>query len=194
MSASGARIRDEERRCAEARRHARAAAAFRDGDADVLREMADDPAAFPNSYGPWGLRCSPLHDAIYHSPLSFVRTLLELGADPNYDDGDGFPSLIAALSSKPSPALGHGGRDTDVHALLTLLLDFGADPNQRGHNDYTPLHWAASDGDVRAVRLLLARRANPALRTRIDDCETPLELAERCGHEAVAKLLRDVTR
>ena len=35
--------------------------------------------------------------AIYHSPLSFIRKLLELGADPNAPVDDGFPPLIAAL-------------------------------------------------------------------------------------------------
>jgi len=41
-----------------------------------------------------------LEYAIYHSPLSFVRALLELGADPNYGDHAGFPSLIAAISTE----------------------------------------------------------------------------------------------
>lgn len=39
-----------------------------------------------------------LEYALYHSPLAFIRTLLDLGADPNYGDHAGFPSLIAALT------------------------------------------------------------------------------------------------
>ncbi len=41
-----------------------------------------------------------LEHAIYHSPLPFIRALLELGAEPNYQDHAGFPSLIAALSCR----------------------------------------------------------------------------------------------
>lgn len=187
--------RSREERCAEARRVAAFDAAFRAGDMEALVALidAEETPDFPNGYGPWGLRTSVLQYAIYHSPLRFVRALLELGADPNYDDGDGFPSLIAALTSKPDPANGYPGRD-DVHELMELLLSFGANPNQHGHNDYTPLHWAASEGDARAVRLLLARGADPAERTRIDDYETALEVAERAGRAEIVELLRDASR
>ena len=74
--------------------------------------------------------------AIYHSPLSVIRKLLELGADPNYGDHAGFPSLIATLSSSDRQ---------DMYEILELLLSFGADIQQRGHNDYTPLNYAAGD-------------------------------------------------
>ena len=186
---------EQERRCAEYRRLQRFDDAFRAGDMEaLLAEIdAEETPDFPNGYGPWGLRCSVLQNAIYHSPLPFIRQLLELGADPNYDDGDGFPSLIAALSSKPQPGLSHAGRQ-DVHELMALLLSFGANANQHGHNDYTPLHWAASEGDARAVQLLLAHGADPAERTRIDDYETPLEVAERAGRAEVVEVLREATR
>jgi ankyrin repeat protein len=59
-----------------------------------------------------------------------------------------------------------------------LLLAFGADPNQRGINDYTPLHMAVAERNTVAVQTLLDGGANPELRTRIDECETPLEMAE----------------
>jgi ankyrin repeat protein len=45
-----------------------------------------------------------LEYAIYHGPLAFIRTLLELGADPNYRDHVGFPALIAALSTNRAQA------------------------------------------------------------------------------------------
>ncbi|MBI4478798.1 MAG: ankyrin repeat domain-containing protein [Acidobacteria bacterium] len=32
----------------------------------------------------------------------------------------------------------------------------------RSHNDWTPLHWAAAQGDAPSVELLLAHRADPA--------------------------------
>jgi ankyrin repeat protein len=128
-----------------------------------------------------------LEYAIYHSPLSFIRLLLERGADPNYEDHAGFPSLIAALTCLRSVP-GSPAR-ADAHEIPELLLGAGADPDQRGLNDYTPLHWAPGEGDERAVRLLLAHGADATARTRIDECETPREVALGAGHEAVAELL-----
>jgi ankyrin repeat protein len=128
-----------------------------------------------------------LEYAIYHSPLPFIRTLLEIGADPNPADHAGFPPLIAALScSRPGP--GAPGRP-DVLEILKLLLTFKSDPNQRGINDYTPLHMAVSEHNLRAVELLLQAGADPRLRTRIDDCETPREMAEKAVLREIADLL-----
>ncbi|MGH9786020.1 MAG: ankyrin repeat domain-containing protein, partial [Terriglobia bacterium] len=116
----------------------------------------------------------------YWSPLPLIRTLLTLGAKPNYDDHLGFPCLIAALStSRP-----------DKLELLKLLIHSGADIEQRGHNDYTPLHWAAIHADAETVELLLAHGADPNARTRIDYCETPLEAAEQAGNREIVELLR----
>jgi uncharacterized protein len=70
-----------------------------------------------------------------------------------------------------------------------LLLSFGADPNQRGINDYTALHMAVAQRNTTAVQLLLEAGADPGLRTRIDDCETPREMAERAGLQSIAQLL-----
>ena len=87
----------EDERCAEARKFARIDDAFRRGDLDALRTALDDPAAVPNGRMPDSIG-SCLVYAVYHSPLAFIRTLLEIGADPNAPADDGFPPLIAALS------------------------------------------------------------------------------------------------
>lgn len=171
---------------AEARRVLRIDAAFRTGDLAALRAAVDDPAHVPNGPMPLAIG-SCLEYAIYWSPLPFVRTLLELGADPNPAEHAGFPPLIAALScSRPRP--GAGARP-DVTELIALLLEFGADPNQRGINDYTPLHMAAAERNAVVVPVLLAAGADPTLRTRIDDCETAAELAARTSARDVAALL-----
>jgi ankyrin repeat protein len=72
---------------------------------------------------------------------------------------------------------------------MKLLLASGADPNQRGVNDYTPLHMAVCEENVPALELLLEAGADPRLRTRIDYCETPGELAARAGRGEMAKRL-----
>ena len=175
-----------EERCREARRPERIDAAFRAGDLEALRAAVDDPSVIPN--GPMPMSIGPcLAYAIYWSPLGFVRQLLELGADPNHDDGDGFPPLIAALS-KLTPHPGSWNRP-DVLEVIELLLAHGADPNQRGVNDYTALHKAVEQRSLPAVELLLRAGADRTLRTRIDECETPEEMARRSHLNAIADRL-----
>ena len=157
--------------------------AYKRGDLEKLKALLGDPPDFPNCRGPKGVGDIILEYAIYHSPLAFIRELLELGADPNYEDNAGFPSLIAALS---------GADRADMYEILELLLAFGADVQQRGHNDYTPLHYAAGLEDVRAMELLLAHGADLNARTRIDDRATPLEEMEILGRDRAAAFLRKV--
>ncbi len=175
-------------RCAEYEKFQKIDAAFRAGDLAALRSAVDDPDRFPN--GPMPLAIGPcLVYAIYHSPLAFIRALLEIGADPNPEDLSGFPPLIAALSCSRSQP-GSPARP-DVLDILRLLLSFGADPNQRGINDFTPLHMAVSERSQAAVELLLQAGADPRLKTRIDDYETPRELAERAGLSEIAAILAE---
>jgi ankyrin repeat protein len=165
-------------------------AAFLNGDLETLRRELGSLEGFPNviahpAIGP----C--LTYAIYHSPIEMVAALLDAGADPNVPADDGFPPLIAALTCA-IPAPGAAVR-TDVHQLAQLLLDHGADVGQRGVNDYTPLHLAAARGDLEMVEMLLAHGADPDVITRIDDYETPLEVAAAGGRQDVVDLLRPRT-
>lgn len=176
----------EEERCAEAKEIQRIDEAFRNGDLDALRGAVSDPKLIPNGRMP-GTFGTCLVYAIYHSPFAFIRTLLEMGADPNAPVNDGFPPLVAALScARDMPG---STRWTDVVEILRLLLRFGADPNQRGINDYTPLHMAIAARDALAVQILLDGGADPEPRTRIDECETPLEMATAAGLTAIAEIV-----
>jgi ankyrin repeat protein len=176
----------EEDRCAEARKRERIRAAFDAGDLDALRAAVDDPLAIPNGRLPDAIGACLVY-AIYRSPLAFIRTLLEIGADPNSPADDGFPPLIAALSCTRD-AMG-APRRNDVDEIIRVLLAAGADPNQRGINDYTALHMAVAERNRGAVKALLAGGADPALRTRIDACETPGEMARAAGLDDLAAVL-----
>lgn len=176
----------DDERCAESRRIQRIEDAFRAGDLDALRAAVDDPASIPNGPMPIGIG-SCLAFAIYRSPLAFIRTLLDLGADPNELADDGFPPLIAALScSRVEPGV---VRRADVDDIVRLLLARGADPNQRGLNDYTALHMAVAERNGLAVLYLLDAGADPERRTRIDEHETPLEMARAAGLREIVALL-----
>jgi len=141
--------------------------AYRRGDLEALKGLV-------------GRQEIDLECAIYHSPLSFIRALLELGADPNYQDDAGFPSLIATTSTERP----------DKCELVEVLLSRGADIQQRGVNDYTPLHYAAARNDVKLIELLLSRGADPNARTNVDDFATPAQEAELLHASEAVEALR----
>src|SRR5262245_9469076 len=141
----------ESERCKKYKAYLAVHDAFVRGDLEGLMSALENPPDFPNNVMPLDLAVGShcLEYAIYWSPLQFINTLLDLGADPNYE-GTGFPSLIAALDRKRN----------DKHEVLDLLLQFGADTQQRGLNDWTPLHYAVARQDLRAIQLLLGAGAN----------------------------------
>ena len=168
-------------RCESLRKFRALDAAYRPGDLVALRTALGDPTDFPNCrQGDLAVCDYPLEDANYWSPLSFIAEMLQIGADPNYADRAGFPSLLAALSTDRP----------DRHDILRLLLQHGADTRQRGLNDWTPLHHAVWRRDLTAIRILLDHGADRAARTRIDDCSTPLNDAERASFAGAIELLR----
>ena len=155
--------------------------AVRAGDFDALgRALGGSPRWF-DEVMPCEFRLGhPLEYAIYWSPLAFIEQLIQAGSSVDYEDDAGFPSFIAALSTKRADKL----------EILELLIRHGADLHQRGINDWTPLHYAASTHNLDTIRLLLASGADPMIRTRIDNLATPREEAEAAGHLEGASLLR----
>jgi ankyrin repeat protein len=145
-------------RCKEAEKFRKIDAAFRNGDLEALRASVDGPDYVPNGPMPPAVGTC-LEYAIYHSPLPFIHTLLDIGADPNPTDHAGFPPLIAALSCSRSQP-GSPGRN-DTLDIIRLLLMYGANPNQRGINDYTPLHMAVGERHMPAIEALLEAGADP---------------------------------
>ena len=153
-------------RCSEARKFQRIDDAFRAGDLDALRAAVDDPALVPHGLMPLTIG-SCLVYAIYHSPLAFIRTLLEIGADPNAPVDDGFPPLIAALCARDVP--GSTGALTWTTSSAAAVVRSRSEPAR-----YQRLHAAPHGGRRAQLRRAVpdpARGgADPTLRTRIDDC------------------------
>lgn len=154
--------------------------AVRAGDlAATLAAVGEEPV--PLAIGPL------LTYAVYHAPLAFIQELLRRGHDPDGPADDGFPPLIAAITC----VVDHPGSPARADALdvIRMLLAAGAHPDCRGINDWTPLHAAIGYRALDAIPLLLAAGADPRLRTRIDDAETPGEMAAKAGLAEVAALL-----
>lgn len=165
------------------RRWQAAEAAAAAGDMAAFRAALGDPDGFPGcrlDLDFLGCADHPLDIAIRCGPPAFVAALIAAGADPRAPAEDGFPPLFQAIDAPRE----------DRHAVFAVLLERGADPEQRGLNDGTALHHAVARRDLEAVRLLLAHGADVAARTRIDDLSTPLEDAEAAGFAEAAAAMR----
>jgi hypothetical protein len=120
---------------------------------------------------------TPLHLAAFFRRPSMAEALLGLGADPNAVARN--PMAVQPLHSACA------GRDV---AIITMLLDHGADANGRQSGGWTPLHAAAMFGDLPLLEMLLSRGARPELTN--DEGKSALDLAVAQGHAEVAEALR----
>ena len=131
---------------------------------------------------------TPLHLAVITEKLSFTRALLDHQADVNSrnDQGQSPLHLLARLGTSQ-------GED-DGSDIVKLLLERGANVDEKDNNNATPLHFACYKKKLNIVRVLLDHGAK--VDAESNRGETPLQLAlsQRGGHEAedgigVAKLL-----
>jgi len=174
--------------------------AARQGAIDAARALADAGADL-NIQDPDGTPA--LTVAIVNTHHDVARLLLERGANPNIPDAVGMTPLYAAVELHTTEMyperrpLRRSFGEFDTLALITLLLDKGAQPDfplkavtlrwgrRRGPGDAalaegaTPLMRAARFADVEVMRVLLAGGANPALRQK--DQTTVLMLAAGAG-------------
>jgi ankyrin repeat protein len=184
---------DEERRRQLMRISMRLAAALEAGDLEAGRAALEDDDDWPDAVDPY-LHSTVLSIALGRADLDTIRRLLDQGADPNFRAvDDGFPCLIDVLHHRcrDAPGLPHWD---DCHDVLRALIDAGAEVDERGLNDWTALHFAAAADDVVAVRMLLEAGADPEARTRIDDLETPIDVARTGSPEVLATLTQWLAR
>lgn len=76
------------------------------------------------------------------------------------------------------------------HAKAKILIENGADVNQRAEQDWTPLNFAAGKGDISMVKLLVEHGAGVFNVGR--DQRTPYMIALAAGRGSVARYLKEV--
>jgi hypothetical protein len=142
------------------------------------------------------LVCAPLK-----KPVSFLHYAVQSKSARQSEDTTILKLLLdhgAEVDARQDP----GSYCTPLHWVVTyneqgsrksgkfirLLLEYGADVNAWSHNGNTPLHWAAYQGNVEAVRVLLEVGAgiNPGCKR-----ETPLMMAIRRGYTEIEQMLRE---
>jgi len=118
---------------------------------------------------------TPLMYAAFNGNDEIIKLLIGKGALINTCDTNGRTALMMA-SSGPYPA------------TVKTLLDHQADPNLIDKEEhFTALMYAAAEGQLDVVRILLAYNADPALKDV--DGDDALTFARNNGHTAIASLL-----
>jgi len=117
-----------------------------------------------------------------------VEALLERGA-PTEPVEPASAGMVSAVANGFSPALHPAAERGDVQ-MVRLLLEHGARPDSRCCDSDTALGFAAAEGHIEVVRLLLEAGADPSIRSHRG---TPLELAQRAGHQDVVTLVESAT-
>jgi len=93
--------------------------------------------------------------------ISFIKSLINVGVDPNNHDNDGNTPFMAFITH-------HDSTETDdcTTRILSCLLEAGSDIHRRNRHGETALHLSVKLGRRAATKYLLASGANIHARTR----------------------------
>ena len=126
-----------------------------------------------------------LYKAIFYADIDLLKLLLRINTDPNKIEKfpqiqDGLTSLFLAIIINVDLH--------QIHSIVDLLLNAGADPNLQLKNGGTPLYVASQSGYTDIVRLLIQANANPNLQL-VSDGSSALHIASQRGHSDVVRVL-----
>lgn len=148
-------------------------------DLPKLQELSRSFEGFPYGVDPWlGKRW--IICAIESAGTPGAIWLLDQGVELRFRGSGGDTPLHACIDRENS----------DRYDLMRSVIAAGADVDEIGFNDYTPLHFAAVRRDLKAIDVLLAAGADPAITTGIDNYATPEEEARLLGNTETADYLK----
>lgn len=150
---------------------------------------------------------NPLAQPTSEGDLGEVKSLLESGVDPNFQDSNGWTALMWAAQDNNMDivqALIDAGADPNVSdeyeetalrkamnynhlEMIQALVRTGADIDQQDSYGFTPLMIAVINGDIEAVQKLLELGAD----TSLEDAEmmNAYMYAKKGGYPEIAELL-----
>ena len=172
-------------------------AAITGGDVEAVRELVREDPGLASAKDGNGLPVILL--ALFHQQRAAAEALLEAGPELGILEAaaagraDRVRELLAADPGSIRERTPEGFTTLGLAAFLggpevvKVLLEHGADPNQRQQGGFVPLHEAAHSDDVEMARLLLAHGADPKLAA--DDGRDAIRIAADDGSTRVAELL-----
>lgn len=118
-----------------------------------------------------------LNEAAKASDEKNIQELVNFGQDLN--------EKLSIFSLAPIHKIIESTEKINMKYLKMLLL--GSDPNIKDSNGWTALHYAAQNGDLESVKILIDKKAN--INSFSNNGRTPLHLASKMNRKYIVKYL-----
>lgn len=122
--------------------------------------------------------------AVYRGQVEVVRLLLKRGADIHHRDMWHFTPLLRSAHLNPA----------GITDILRLLIDSGANLEDKQSDNFTALHFAMWEANLDKVRVLLEYRASIDIHSPNSNGDTPLLVSTRWDRPQIVECLRLLVR